>query len=366
MSISFPQLGITLDYVGSSLRFGSFEIAIYGILIAVGMLLGVAFVVLQAKRRHQNQNMYLGMTVFAIIGGAIGARLYYVAFSWNLFSGKNLMEICDIRNGGMAVYGAVFGGAILASLFCRIAGVSFMEMADTASMGLLIGQIIGIWGNFFNRESFGEYTDTFFAMRLPLSAVRANEVTALMREHMETVEGVSYIQVHPLFLYESAWCLLLLLILLGYNRRKKFQGEIFMRYLAGYGFGKFFIEWLRTDPLYIPGTKISVSLIVSAVLFVVFALMASISRSMAKKREAFRKRRREALYEAEEKEAANYSDEWSGVRDKEAEKQSALEALQELEKELAASKAQETAMAAGQADQEQAGSSEKSDAQPEN
>ena len=364
MSISFPQLGLTLDYVWKSIRIGGFEITMYGLLIAVGMLLGIAFVVLQAKRNNQNPNMYLGMTIFALIGGVIGARLYYVAFSWSYFSNKTIMNILDIRNGGMAIYGAIFGGAIFAALFCKIARQPFMKMADTASIGMLIGQIIGVWGNFFNRESFGEYTDCIFAMRLPLSAVRANDVTTLMREHMETIDGVSYIQMHPLFLYECIWCLLLLLILLGYNRKKSFQGEIFMRYLAGYGLGKIFLEWLRTDSLYIPGTKIPVSLVVSVVLFVVFGLMTAISRSMAKKREAFRKRRREALYEAEEKQAEGYSDEWSGPRDKEAEKQEALRALEEVEKELAASKDQETAKKAEPENSQPDGFSEESDAQP--
>lgn len=112
--------------------------------------------------------------------------------------------------------------------------------------GLLSGQIIGVWGNFFNREAFGEYTDSLFAMGLPMDSVQKSAVTKLMKQHLVTFRDMDYIQVHPLFFYESIWCLLLLLILLLYTWRKKFEGEIFLRYLAGYGLGKCVIEWLRT------------------------------------------------------------------------------------------------------------------------
>ena len=140
-------------------------------------------------------------------------------------------------------------------------------------MGLLSGQIIGVWGNFFNREAFGEYTDSLFAMGLPMDSVQKSAVTKLMKQHLVTFRDMDYIQVHPLFFYESIWCLLLLLILLLYTWRKKFEGEIFLRYLAGYGLGKCVIEWLRTDKLYIPKTKIPVSLLVSATLFLILSLI---------------------------------------------------------------------------------------------
>ena len=302
MSIRFPHLGLELDYVGKSLHIFGFEITIYGILIAVGMLLGIAFVVLEAKRRNQNQDMYLDMVIISLIAAVIGARLYYVAFSWNLYKG-NLLQIFNTRSGGMALYGGILGGVLAAVLFCHIKKINFWQMADTASMGILIGQIIGRWGNFFNRESFGEYTDSLFAMQLPLSAVRASEVTTQMREKLVTIDGISYIQVHPAFLYESLWCLLLFLLLLVWRRRKRFHGELFMRYLAGYGFGRFFIEGLRTDQLLFPGTKIAVSQIVSALLFIIFGITVIVRRAMVKKRAELRKRRREEAYEAEEKAA---------------------------------------------------------------
>lgn len=301
MSVHFPGLGFSLDYVGKSVRIAGFEITIYGILIAVGMVVGLAVVAGEAKRHNENQDLYLMMALVAVITGTIGGRVFYVAFSWPLYQ-NHVMEIFHISGGGMSVYGVLGGGALGIALFCRIQKLPFARMADTASMGFAAGQIIGRWGDFFNRESFGEYTNTVLAMELPLSAVRSSEVTARMREHLVDVNGVSCIRVHPLFLYESLWCLLVFLCLLVWKRRSSFQGEICMRYLAGYGFGRFFIEGLRTDALLIPGTRMAVGQAVSAALVVIFGLGAFISRSMVKKREDLRRRRQEALREAEEQE----------------------------------------------------------------
>ena len=154
--------------------------------------------------------------------GVIGARALYVCFSWNLYKG-NVNQIFNLRGGGLAFYGGLFGGMLGAAIYCAIRKKAFMQMADTACMGLVIAQIIGRWGDFFNRESFGEYTNSIFAMQLPLSAVRSSEVTSVMRENLETIGGVSYIQVHPVFLYESLWCLLLFLLVLVWKRKKRFM-----------------------------------------------------------------------------------------------------------------------------------------------
>ena len=142
---------------------------------------------------------------------------------------------------------------------------------DTAGLGLVTGQMIGRWGNFFNREAFGEYTNNLFAMRLPVDAVRSGDITDLMRTHMEIEDGVSYIQVHPTFLYESLWCMMILILLLLYRRHKKFDGEIFLMYLGGYGLGRLWIEGLRTDQLWIPGTEIPVSQVLAGMLVIVSA-----------------------------------------------------------------------------------------------
>ncbi|MDO5136795.1 MAG: prolipoprotein diacylglyceryl transferase, partial [Eubacteriales bacterium] len=213
MAIRFPNLGLEWNNIGRSFQVFGFEITFCGICIAIGMLLGLAFVILEAKRNGENQNRYLTMLLISLITGFVGARLFYAAFSWSLYR-DNPFRILDVRAGGMAFYGGLAGGVLGAWLYCRIRRLSFLQMADTASMGILAGQIIGKWGSFFNRESFGEYTNHVLAMQLPLSSVSTGEVTAAMRENLVTIGGTPYIQVHPLFFYESAWCLLILLLML--------------------------------------------------------------------------------------------------------------------------------------------------------
>lgn len=299
MKIRFPNMGFMFQYEDSAISVLGFEVTIYGLLIAAGMLLGMLFIFAQARRQKQDTNRYLGAMIVALLGGVIGARLYYVAFSWEEFSGKSWKLICDISSGGMAIYGGILGGALLLALFCKIFKMSFGRTADTLCVGLLIGQIVGVWGNFFNRESFGEYTENVFAMRLPLHSVQSSAVTDLMMDHLVNIDGVEYIQTQPLFFYESIWCILLLLILLIYTARKKFQGEIFLRYLAGYGLGKCAIEWLRTDKLYIPGTEIPISLLLSAALFLICGIMAEVRRVLWKQREKVRMRRQREEAEKE-------------------------------------------------------------------
>lgn len=301
MSIRFPNLGIDLEYVAKSVHIFGFEITIYGILIAVGMLFGISFVVLEAKRHNHNQDMYLDMMIISLIAGVIGARLFYVICSWNLYRG-NFFDIFNTRNGGLALYGGILGGVVASAVFCRIKKLQWSEMADYATMGLLIGQIIGRWGDFFNRESFGEYTEKITAMQLPLSSVHVGEVTSAMRENLLSIDGISYIQVHPVFFYESLWCLILFGYLLIKRRKKRFDGEMFMRYLAGYGLGRFFLEFLRTDKLYIPGTKIGINLVISGFLFLFFSIVVLVRGTMVRKREKIWKNRRKEYFDSQEKE----------------------------------------------------------------
>lgn len=170
---------------------------------------------------------------------------------------------------------------ITAVVFAKVKGLSFPRLADTAGLGLILGQIIGRWGNFFNREAFGGYTDGLLAMQLPVSAVRDSDISKELAEHIVELGGVSYIQVHPTFLYESLWNLVLLVILLLIRKRKKFEGEIFLLYLAGYGIGRAWIEGLRTDQLLIPGTSVAVSQVLAVVLAVVSVMMLIILRKKA-------------------------------------------------------------------------------------
>lgn len=249
--IDFPHIGIHLKSVGDHITILGFDIAYYGIIIGIGILAGIFIAAMEAKRTGQNPEDYYDLAIYAVIFSIIGARIYYVIFSWDMYK-RDLLSIFNIRQGGLAIYGGVIAAVITVIVFARLKGLSAPLLMDTAGLGLVAGQMIGRWGNFFNREAFGEYTDSFLAMRLPVDAVRGSDITELMRKHMETVDDVSFIQVHPTFLYESLWCLLVLVLLLLYRKHKQFDGEIFLLYLAGYGFGRFWIERLRTDQLLLP------------------------------------------------------------------------------------------------------------------
>lgn len=267
-SIDFPNLGIHLGHVGKTVSVFGFDIAYYGIVIGIGMLAGIAMALMEARRTGQNQEDYLDLAIFAIIFGIAGARTYYVIFAWDMYK-DNLSEIINIRHGGLAIYGGVIAAVITVFVVARVKKLSVALLLDTAVLGLVTGQMIGRWGNFFNREAFGDYTDSLFAMRLPLDAVRSSDVTEKIRAHIETVDGVSWIQVHPTFLYESIWCLMVLIVLLVYRTHRKFEGEVFLLYLAGYGAGRFWIEGLRTDQLLIPGTSVPVSQLLAGTLVIV-------------------------------------------------------------------------------------------------
>ena len=266
--IEFPHLGISLSSVGDHITIFGFDIAYYGIIIGLGILAGLLIAVAEAKKTGQNPEDYYDLVIYAVIFSIIGARAYYVAFSWDMYAG-DWKSIFNLREGGLAIYGGVIAAIITVFVFARIKGLSAPLIFDTAGLGLVAGQAIGRWGNFFNREAFGEYTDSLFAMKLPVDAVRSSDITELMREHMEVVDGISFIQVHPTFLYESMWCLMVLAIMLLYHRHKKFDGEVFLVYLCGYGLGRVWIEGLRTDQLLIPGIGLPVSQILAGVMVVV-------------------------------------------------------------------------------------------------
>lgn len=262
--INFPHLGLYLPHVGKSIRIGNFEIAYYGIAIALGMLLGVTAIMKRAKETGQNPDDYLDISVKTLLIAIIGARLYYVLFAWELYR-DDPISIFNIREGGLAIYGGLIAGVLAIFFMARRRKLPVARLLDTCIIGVPIGQILGRWGNFFNREAFGTYTDGLLAMQLPVSMVRQDEVTSLMWENVVTWNGADFIQVHPTFLYEGIWNLGVLLILLLMRNRTKFTGELFLIYVIGYGTGRFFIEMLRTDQLLIPETHVPVSMVVSAV-----------------------------------------------------------------------------------------------------
>ena len=281
-SINFPNLHIFLDHVGKKVSIGSFDIAYYGIVIAVGLLVGIKMATLEAKRTGQKEEDYLDLALFAVIFAVIGARLYYVIFQWEYYK-DHLLSIFNTRQGGMAIYGGIIAAVVTVFVVAKVKKKSAGQMLDTACMGLVAGQIIGRWGNFFNREVFGEYTDGIFAMQLPVSAVRTNEITQKMWENIVTIKGVSYIQVHPTFLYEGLWNVGVLVLLFLYRDKKKFQGELFMLYIAGYAMGRAWIEGIRTDQLILGNTGIPVSQLLSVLIVAGIIILEIIVRRKIRK-----------------------------------------------------------------------------------
>ena len=267
MEINFPNLGIYLDHVGKNISIFGFSIAYYGIVIVTGMMIAIWIAQREAKRTGQNPEQYLDLAMIGIAAGILGARIYYVIFAWDYYK-DDLLSIFNIRQGGLAIYGGIIGACIAVVIYSRKKKQNFSLLMDTASMSIVFGQIMGRWGNFFNREAFGDYTNNLFAMQLPVSAVRANEITQKMWDHVVTVNGVEYIQVHPTFLYESLWNVGVLLFLFWFRKRKKFNGEVLLMYLIGYGLGRIWIEGLRTDQLLLPVVGLPVSQLLSGCLVV--------------------------------------------------------------------------------------------------
>lgn len=273
-SIRFPHIGIELSDVGKSISVFGFEIAYYGMIIAVAMIAGYFLAQWQASRTGQDPDIYLDFAIIAIISAIIGARLYYVIFSWDDYKG-NLLEIFNLRGGGLAIYGGVIGGIIAALIFSKIKKVSFWLIADTACAGLALGQSIGRWGNFFNREAFGKYTDSLFAMQLKLSEVSEMAVNndPNYLKNVKMIDGAEFIQVHPTFLYESVLNFILVVVIVVLTKKKKFQGQLFFIYLGGYGLIRTFIEGLRTDQLRIWNTNIAISQMIGLVTFICSAII---------------------------------------------------------------------------------------------
>lgn len=260
--IRFPNLGIEVN-PGKSFSVFGIDIAYYGVIIGIGMLVGALIAYREAKKTNQNVDDYVDFTMYTLIAAIIGARLYYVVFEWDYYS-KNLLQIFNLRAGGLAIYGGIIASVITLIVYTNIKKKSFWLMADTACQGLVVGQIIGRWGNFFNREAFGGFTDNLFAMQLPVS--EAQGITAELLDNIVKYNGMEFVQVHPTFLYEGVWNLMVFVLLNVYKRHKKFDGEVFALYVLGYGIGRSLIEGLRTDQLQIGNTGIAVSQMLSVVL----------------------------------------------------------------------------------------------------
>ena len=275
--ISFPMLwDLKLDPPASFTVFG-FTIYFYGVLIALGFLLAILYCARRAPSFGIPQDDFYDMLLWLIPLVIVGARLYYVLFRLDYYL-AHPAEIIAIRDGGLAIYGGVIAGAAVIWIFCRKKKISVPAMLDLAIHGLLIGQILGRWGNFMNREAFGAETQIFCRMGL-------------------TPPGGQTVYVHPTFLYESLWNLACLIFLIVWARRgrRKYDGQCALIYFFWYGLGRAWIEGLRSDSLYIGNTGLRVSQLLSVVLCLgALALLIVLGRRRHEPQDLFVNRRQEA------------------------------------------------------------------------
>ena len=271
--IYFPGLGISLPNVPEGFTIFGVTIKFYGLIIALGFLIALKIAINDGRKTGIKEDDYLDYWLWMIIPCILGARIYYILFNTKEYFGEgisfgeSLRRMVDIRQGGLGIYGGLIAGVIVSVIFTKKRKISLPLFADNITMGVLIGQIMGRWGNFFNREVFGSYTSSFIRMAIPLDYYRTNGnmsyltgsgiITDEMLQNTEMINGVECITVVPSFLLEGLWNLAILLFILWYRKRKKFDGEQAMFYILLYGIGRFLIEGNRTDSLMIGPLKIS-------------------------------------------------------------------------------------------------------------
>lgn len=252
-TVIFEGLGISVDVPSDGVLFtiGNFSIRWYAAAIALGMIIAAIYGFRMMKRYKVNEDKFLNAIIGGVIGGIVGARLYYVAFSWESYADDPIF-ILYIWEGGLAIYGGIIGALLIGGLIARIQKLCVRDCFDITAMGFLIGQCLGRWGNFFNREAFGGNTTLPWGMT---SQKIQNELAYLKSTGVDVDPSLP---VHPTFLYESLWCLLgFVLIHFIVARRRKFKGQVFLSYCIWYGIGRAFFEGLRTDSLMIYGYRVS-------------------------------------------------------------------------------------------------------------
>lgn len=280
--INFVHLGLQVPHISKSFSIFGFSIAYYGLIVGMGFLVGICLACYIAKKENVSLDLMTDFAIWTIFAAIIGARTYYVIFAWDYYK-DNLLQIFNLRAGGLAIYGGIIAVVIMMVFFCKKRKVSVGKIGDCAVFGLVAGQIIGRWGNFVNCEAFGGYTDNLFAMQIRRDLVNPNmisdELAAYFAANPIIKEGIEYIQVHPTFLYESVWNIGVLILLLLFRKHKKFNGQMMCLYFIAYGIGRFWIEGLRTDQLKLFGTGIAVSQVLSIILIVFGAIVLVINFS---------------------------------------------------------------------------------------
>lgn len=264
--VIFPKLGIDITINDTAFTLFGLEIKWYGLLITLGMLLAMIYCFSQMKKYGIDPDRAIDAVIGGIIGGLIGARAYYVIMQWEDYAG-NWKSIFNIRNGGLAIYGGIIGAVIVGGFVAKLRKVKLLPLLDVASMGFLLGQGIGRWGNFTNQEALGYNTDNIFGMSSGKIRDWIISVNSDMSSPADLIAMNADKPVHPCFLYESVWCLLGFVLLAIFAKKiRKFDGQIFLMYLGWYGLERFFIEGLRTDSLMI-GTM-RVSQVLAAICFI--------------------------------------------------------------------------------------------------
>ncbi len=246
-NVTFPHLGLEFNINPVAFSIGNFHVYWYGIIIAAGFLLALIYASFSCKKMNIDINRLFDVVIVGLIAGVIFARLFYVVFYPGDKYWKNPLEIFQIHDGGLAIYGGIIGAVVFGSLMAKLRKLKVTAVLDIAALGFLIGQCVGRWGNFINQEAFGSATELPWGM------------------HSENTAAVVDGNVHPCFLYESLLCLLGFVLLHFFTRRfRRYDGQTFLLYIVWYGACRFFIEGLRTDSLIIPGTSLRVSQVIAA------------------------------------------------------------------------------------------------------
>ncbi len=253
--VTFPSLGIEVPVSAEAFEIFGIKVHWYGLIIASGVLLAIIVTYYLTKHYPKvEKDPFIDVVLVSVICGFIGARIYYVIFSLDMYK-DNWIKVFYFWEGGLGIYGGVIGALIAAVITCRIRKVDIPSFVDLGAIGLFIGQAMGRWGNFFNQEAFGDNTTSLFGMT-------SDKISAYLERNQASLEAMGTVvdpslPVHPTFLYESVWCFIGLIIALTMVKRRKFNGQVFAFYIAWYSFGRFFIEGLRTDSLMIGPLKAS-------------------------------------------------------------------------------------------------------------
>jgi phosphatidylglycerol:prolipoprotein diacylglycerol transferase len=252
-NLSFPALGLEFTLNRVAFTIGGFNIYWYGIIMAVAFLTGAAYVFRRVRLFGLDSDRVFDVVLVSIVVGIVGARLYYVAFTWGAYDG--FVEVISTRSGGLAIYGGLMGAALAVVIMCKIRRVKLLPMLDLAASGIILGQAIGRWANFVNIEAFGSNTNLPWGMQSGVITWYLNNYRDRLMAIGVTVDPNQ--PVHPTFLYESLWCVLGFILIFRLTKRRRFDGQLSLVYLAWYGVGRFFIESLRTDSLLMGNVRIS-------------------------------------------------------------------------------------------------------------